>query len=232
MSNKPVESGARLVVEDLRKTYASPSGGNPVLRGVSLALAPGETVAVVGASGCGKSTLLNIIGSLDAATSGTVRLGAVEVTGLAGAALADYRRRQVGFVFQDHHLVPQCTALENVTLPALAANDAAAGLGRARELLARVGLEAKADEFPARLSGGERQRVAIARALVNGAPLLLCDEPTGSLDRQSASLIAELFVELARERQAMLIVVTHNLDLAGRFARRLELRDGVLSAQA
>ncbi|MBN2583840.1 MAG: ABC transporter ATP-binding protein [Planctomycetes bacterium] len=217
-----------LTVSQLRKVYASPAGGHEVLKGVDLAVEPGQTVAIVGASGCGKSTLLNIIGSLDQPTSGTVRLGGLEVSSLEGDRLAEFRRRRVGFVFQDHHLLPQCTAIENVALPAVAAEDGAGGLRRAAELLARVGLKGREDDFPQRLSGGERQRVAVARALVNDPPLLLCDEPTGNLDRATAEPVAALFAELAAERSVMLIVVTHNLELARRFSRCLELRDGRL----
>jgi len=208
--------------------HVSAAGSREVLRGLSFSARPGETVAVIGASGSGKSTLLNIIGSLDAPTSGAVRLGELDVTALSGDALAEYRRHRVGFVFQDHHLLPQCTALENVALPSLAARDARAGLERARTLLARVGLDGRQNDFPQRLSGGERQRVAIARALVNAPQLVLCDEPTGNLDRATAQEVAALFVELAAEHGAMFIVVTHNLELAQRFSRRLELRDGLL----
>jgi lipoprotein-releasing system ATP-binding protein len=224
MSDLPAQA---LVLDGVRKAYATDAGPNEVLRGVSLEVRPGETVAIVGVSGSGKSTLLNIIGSLDRATTGRVTLGELDVTALEGAALADYRRRQVGFVFQDHHLLPQCTVLENVLLPTLAAGRAVPV--EARELLRRVGLEGRENDFPPHLSGGERQRVAIARALVNGPPLVLCDEPTGNLDRRTGEAVAELFVELAGQRQVMLLVVTHNLDLAARFSRRLELRDGVLA---
>lgn len=227
MTDQPAK---KLVLDGVRKAYATDAGANEVLRGVSLEVAPGETVAIVGVSGSGKSTLLNIIGSLDQATAGRVRLGELEVTALEGAALADYRRRQVGFVFQDHHLLPQCTVLENVLLPTLPTPAAGrAGPAEAEELLRRVGLAGRANDFPQHLSGGERQRVAIARALVNGPPLMLCDEPTGNLDRKTGEAVAELFVELAGQRQVMLLVVTHNLDLAGRFSRRMELRDGVLA---
>ncbi len=216
-----------LAVEGVRKEYDSPSGRLVVLKDASLGLGPGESVAVVGPSGAGKSTLLNIIGSLDRPTAGSVRLGDIEVGALKGAALAGFRSRRVGFVFQDHHLLPQCSALENVLLPTLAARDAGAP-GRARELLERVGLGERLDSFPAELSGGERQRVAVARSLVNGPPLLLCDEPTGNLDHETASEVAALFLELSRERGVMLVVVTHNLEQAGLFGRCLELRDGVL----
>ena len=176
--------GLSLSVERVRKEYGSAAGPLIVLKDVSLALAPGQSVAIVGPSGAGKSTLLNIIGSLDKPTAGSVRLGATEVTALAGAALADFRSRQVGFVFQDHHLLSQCSALENVLLPTLAARGGDADApARAKDILRRVGLGQRLHSFPAELSGGERQRVAVARALVNGPPLLLCDEPTGNLDQ-------------------------------------------------
>jgi lipoprotein-releasing system ATP-binding protein len=216
-----------LTVQHLRKEYDSAGGRLLVLKDVSFALAPGETVAIVGPSGAGKSTLLNIIGSLDRPTAGSVRLGAIEVNALGGAALASFRSRQVGFVFQDHHLLWQCSALENALLPTLAAKGGD-GPARARDILRRVGLGGRLHSFPAELSGGERQRVAVARALVNAPPLLLCDEPTGNLDRDTASEVAALFLELSRERKVMLVVVTHNLELAALFGRCLELRDGVL----
>lgn len=216
-----------LTVEHVRKEYDSSSATLLVLKDVSFALAPGETLAITGASGSGKSTLLNIIGSLDKPTSGSVHLGDIAVTGLAGAALADFRSRRVGFVFQDHHLLPQCTALENVMLPTLAASGGEEA-SRAKALIERVGLTNRMHAFPARLSGGERQRVAIARALVNGPPLLLCDEPTGNLDRETGEQVGALFKELAAERDVMFIVVTHDLEFARRFSRCAELRDGVL----
>jgi len=228
MTDASTEAGV-LRVSQLCKTYSSPAGPHGVLSGVDLGVEPGETVAIVGASGCGKSTLLNIIGSLDRPTSGTVRLGGVDVAALEGDRLAEFRRKRVGFVFQDHHLLPQCTAIENVALPTVASNDAVNGLRRAADLLSRVGLEGRENDFPQQLSGGERQRVAVARALVNDPSLLLCDEPTGNLDRATASPVADLFCEVAAERHVMLIVVTHNLELARRFSRCLELRDGRLS---
>ncbi len=217
-----------LVVEGLTKDYDSPGGTLTVLRDVALTVQAGEAVAVTGPSGAGKSTLLNIIGALDRPTAGTVKLGEVEVTALAGAELAAFRSRRVGFVFQDHHLLPQCTAMENVLVPTLALRDRADAGERAAELLERVGLAERADHFPARLSGGERQRVAIARAMINGAPLLLCDEPTGNLDRDTGGRVADLFLELVRERGMMLLLATHDHELASRADRRFELRGGAL----
>lgn len=221
-------ASAGLVVSDVTKSY----GDMPVLRGVSLTAGPGEAVAVVGPSGCGKSTLLHIIGSLDRPTSGTVRLGSIEVTSLSGPALAQFRAMQVGFVFQDHRLLPQLTALENVLLPTVPAGRPPGVLERARALLRRVGVESRADAFPAQLSGGERQRVAIARALINRPRLLLCDEPTGNLDRASGEAVVTLLLEAARSEGVILLMVTHNLEHARRLDRCLELADGRLAAVA
>jgi len=218
-------SNAELVLIDVAKTYVP---GPTVLGGISMQLGPGESAAVTGPSGSGKSTLLNIIGSLDRPTSGVVRFGDIDIAALRGAALAEFRARRVGFVFQDHHLLPQLTALENVLLPSLAVPrpDAA---DRARSLLHRVHLLDRADSFPARMSGGERQRVAIARALVNQPHLLLCDEPTGNLDLAAGQEIISLLLELAAEDKATVLVVTHNLTLAARLSRRFELASGLLS---
>jgi len=223
------EGRLKLMVSGVRKEFETPHGPLLVLRDVSFDLEAGGTLAIVGPSGSGKSTLLHIIGSLDRPTAGSVKLGDLEVTTVDGSALADYRARRVGFIFQDHHLLPQLTALENVCLPTLAAKGTADAGTRGRALLDRVGLAERMDSLPAALSGGERQRVAIARAMINTPPLLLCDEPTGNLDRETAETVATLFVELARERDVMLVVVTHNTGLAGRFQRRLELRHGTLS---
>ena len=218
----------RLAVRHVRKEFDS-APPLVVLKDVSFELDAGETLSIIGPSGAGKSTLLNIVGSLDRPTGGSVALGETEVTALEGTALADFRSRRVGFVFQDHHLLPQCSAIENVLLPTLALPPASRdSASRARELLERVGLKDRLHSFPAQLSGGERQRVAIARALVNDPPLLLCDEPTGNLDPESSAEAGALFLELARERGVMLIVVTHNLEFARLFGRCLELRAGAL----
>lgn len=217
-----------LVVLDLVKRYETPTGPLTVLSGASLRASPGETVAVVGPSGSGKSTLLNIVGSLDTPTTGSVRLGDVEVTALEGKALADFRARRVGFIFQDHHLLPQLTAVENVLLPTLAGHAPKDAQQRARGLLERVGVLHRADAFPARMSGGERQRVAAARALINGAGLLLCDEPTGNLDRDAGANLVSLLIELAETQRVTVLMVTHNHEHAARFSRRLALRDGRL----
>lgn len=220
-------SGRTLRVEGLTKEYETPGGALRVLDGLGLTAEPGETVAILGPSGSGKSTLLNIIGSLDRPTSGTVRLGETDVTSLEGSALAAYRATEVGFVFQDHHLLPQLSALENVLLPTLAAGTGDGAEERARELLERVGVGERAEAFPARLSGGERQRVAAARALINGPALLLCDEPTGNLDRESGDRLVELLGELAADGVTVLMV-THNTRQAGMLGRGLLLADGAL----
>lgn len=220
----------RLVVENLTKRFMLPDNTPlTVLDAVSLQADAGDTVAIVGPSGSGKSTLLNIIGGLERPTAGTVRLGETDVTALAGAALAQYRAKRVGFIFQDHHLLPQLNAVENVLVPTLAVRGADDAEARARKLLDQLGLAARADAFPARLSGGERQRVAVARALMNRPGLLLCDEPTGNLDRSTGEQIVLLLLELARDEGATVLMVTHNLDQAARMGRTFALSDGRLS---
>ncbi|MGC9318605.1 MAG: ABC transporter ATP-binding protein [Armatimonadota bacterium] len=221
------ETHGGLVVEELVKVYDTPAGPNRVLDGLSLEAQPGESVAVLGPSGSGKSTLLNVIGSLDRPTSGAIRLGSLTVNELEGRALADFRARKVGFIFQDHHLLPQLTAFENVLLPTLAAGTTDGAEERARELLRRVGVGERAEAFPSRLSGGERQRVAAARALINGAGVLLCDEPTGNLDRDTGNRLVRLLAELA-EDGVIVVMVTHNVEQAGLLGRRLLLREGKL----
>ena len=222
---------ALVQLENVSKRYETPAGaqGPWVLKDLCLEVAAGESLAVVGPSGCGKSTLLNIIGGLDRPTGGSARLDGRDLTGLAEAELAEVRNRQIGFVFQLHHLLAQCTVLENVLLPALPggrADDQA--VARARELLQRVGLAERLGYRPAELSGGERQRVAVVRALINSPKLLLADEPTGSLDRESAQKLARLLAELNGQDQVTLIVVTHSDELAGHMGRRLQLRGGAL----
>ena len=224
---------AELVVEQVTKAY--PTRGEPleVLRGVSLRMTTGQNAAILGPSGSGKSTLLHILGTLDRPTSGRLLLDGVDPSRLAEPELAAFRNHQIGFVFQDHHLLPQCSVLENVLLPAIA-NGAASNeaIARARLLIERVGLAERSDHRPAELSGGERQRTAVARALVNRPRLLLADEPTGNLDRSTALGIAELLVELEQQEQTMLVVVTHSLEVAARLARRYELDAGRLIERA
>ena len=201
-----------------------------VLRGITLEIARGESLAITGPSGSGKSTLLNIIGTLDRPTGGQVLLDGQDLSQLDDVQLAVIRNQQIGFVFQAHYLLPQCTVLENVLVPTLASKSASRSGAdeRAKKLLERVGLDQRLAHRPGQLSGGERQRVAVVRALINQPKLLLADEPTGALDRQSAQDLAQLMVDLNREQGVTLIVVTHALDLARRMGRVLELRDGRL----
>jgi len=218
-----------LIVENVTKTY--PTRGEPlrVLDGVSLKLARGENLAILGPSGCGKSTLLHIIGTLDVPTSGRVVLAGDDPATMDEPRLAAFRNQKIGFIFQDHHLLPQCSVLENVLVPTLAhGGPDAETVARARMLLERVGLAARLEHLPAELSGGERQRTAIARALINRPQLLLADEPTGNLDRSTAASVAQLLLELQQQEQTMLIVVTHSLELAAMLQRRAELDGGKL----
>jgi len=223
-------SSEGLVVEKLAKQYATPGEPLVILRDVSIELAHGEALAVMGPSGSGKSTLLHILGALDQPTSGSVSLDGASPLSLEGDQLATYRNRSVGFIFQDHHLLPQCSALENVLIPTMAdsADRKADAAGRAASLLERVGLSDRLDHRPAELSGGERQRVAIARALINNPALLLADEPTGNLDRKTADSVADLLTELYKEENSILVLVTHSSELAARFENRTELIDGAL----
>lgn len=223
----------RLVEVD--KEYAASAGPEPlrVLQQINLELAPGDTVSIVGPSGCGKSTLLNLMGTLDQPTRGNVRLEGEDLAGLDEVRLASVRNRSLGFVFQSHHLLPQCTVLENVLVPTLAGrgnSKRAEAPDRARRLLDKVGLGGRTGHRPGQLSGGERQRVAVVRALINQPRLLLADEPTGALDRGSAEALGELLVQLNQDEGVALVVVTHALDLARRMHRTFELSDGRLQA--
>jgi putative ABC transport system ATP-binding protein len=212
-------------VRDLVMRLAS--GGRPVtiLDGVSLDVAAGEVVAVTGPSGSGKSTLLGLIAGLDTPSAGTIAVDGIEVTGLGEAALARFRRRTLGFVFQSYHLIPTLTALENVAVP-LELAGAPQPLAAARSRLAEVGLAGRANHYPLQLSGGEQQRVAIARAMALAPPLLLADEPTGNLDSATGAQIVDLLLALNRERRSTLLLVTHDPALAGRAGRAIALRDG------
>lgn len=223
-----VDHGQALELIDVHKHFQLHGRTVKVLEGVSLTLGPGEALAVTGPSGSGKSTLLHLIGGLDRPTSGRVRIGKTDPTALSEPELARFRNQHIGFVFQDAHLLPQYSVLENVLLPTLAfaSSASAAAAELARTLLDRVGLAHRLEHRPAELSGGERQRVAVARALINQPPLLLCDEPTGSLDAASAREIGQLLLEIHGERGLQLIVVTHSRELADRFERRVELREG------
>jgi lipoprotein-releasing system ATP-binding protein len=226
-----------LELKDVTKRYAGANGGDalPVLNGISLTVSCGETLSIVGPSGSGKSTLLQIIGTLDCATSGEVLLGGKNLAALNDFELAAVRNRQIGFIFQSHFLLPQCTVIENVLVPTLArqksevrSQKSETPTARAERLLKRVGLGERLHHRPGQLSGGERQRVAVVRALINQPQLLLADEPTGALDHASAESLGQLLVELNREEDVTLIVVTHALDLAKRMSRVLELADGKL----
>jgi lipoprotein-releasing system ATP-binding protein len=223
------DTTAILELAGVTKSYTSPEGvETPVLRGIDLALAAGESMAIAGPSGCGKSTLLNIIGTLDRPTAGKVTLAGRDVPSLTEKQLAELRSGLIGFVFQFHHLLPQCSILENVLVPTLVAKPAEDPEARARKLLERVGLGSRLTHRPGQLSGGECQRAAVVRALINRPKLLLADEPTGSLDRESAASLARLLGELNREEGVALVFVTHSADLAARAGRVLELRDGRL----
>jgi lipoprotein-releasing system ATP-binding protein len=221
----PLKIAALLRVTDLTKAYPTARGPLTVLREVSFALAPGEAAAVMGPSGSGKSSLLYVLGALEPPTSGTVTLDGRNPFELAAPELAAFRNRSIGFVFQDHCLLPQCTVMENVLVPTLVASDSTNAVNRARELIAQVGLADRIEHRPAELSGGERQRVALARALIRQPRLLLCDEPTGNLDRASAETVATLLLDLHHRQQSTLIVVTHSTALAERFPIRFELID-------
>lgn len=218
---------AELTVSGLRKEYPTPSGPLTILDGIDLQLSKGENLAVLGPSGCGKSTFLQIVGTLDQPTVGDVRLEGVNPFSLANRELAAFRNHRIGFIFQEHHLLPQLTALENVLLPVLAEQTVdAAAIARGRELLDQVGLGQRSGHRPGELSGGERQRVAVARSLIRDPLLLLADEPTGSLDEQNARSIGELLLEVQSRAGAMLICVTHSPTLAGMFQTRRSLQSG------
>ena len=221
-----------LQLENISREFPSAKNDEPlrVLRGLSLEINRGESIAIVGPSGCGKSTLLNIIGTLDQPTTGKVTLVGQDLSTLDGNALAALRNREMGFIFQSHHLLPQCTVMENVLVPTLAHGQAtAADEERGRRLLERVDLGERLAHRPGQLSGGERQRVAVVRALINQPKLLLADEPTGALDQATADKLGQLLVDLNQEENVTLITVTHSADLANRMARTLELLDGQLA---
>jgi lipoprotein-releasing system ATP-binding protein len=218
-----------LNVAHLSKEYPTPRGPLAVLSDVSFSLATGDAAAIMGPSGSGKSSLLYVLGALEPPTSGTITLDGRDPFQLPAAQLAAFRNESVGFVFQDHCLLPQCTVLENVLIPTLVArrepSNGARDTERARRLVEQVGLGSRIDHRPGELSGGERQRVAIARALVREPRLLLCDEPTGNLDRASADQVASLILELHRQRQGILVIVTHSAQLAANLPVRFELVD-------
>ena len=222
-----------LTLRDVAKSYQSVVDGPPVsvLNGIDMEILQGESCALLGPSGSGKSTLLNIIGTLDRPTRGQVVLDGQDLAQLNETQLAAVRNRKIGFIFQAHHLLPQCTVLENVLVPTLVCEDVQlrqSAPERARRLLDRVGLGPRTHHRPGQLSGGERQRAAVVRGLINQPILLLADEPTGALDRAAADALARLLVELNREEHVTLMVATHALDLAEQMARRFQLHDGRL----
>ncbi|MFS2223975.1 lipoprotein-releasing ABC transporter ATP-binding protein LolD [Pantoea sp. B65] len=221
-----------LQCNDLCKRYQEGSVQTDVLRNVSFSIEPGEMMAIVGSSGSGKSTLMHLLGGLDSPTSGEVVFNGKSLNSLSSAAKAELRNRELGFIYQFHHLLPDFTALENVAMPLLIGkmhkNDAQE---KARAMLAAVGLEKRAAHRPSELSGGERQRVAIARALVNNPRLVLADEPTGNLDARNADAIFDLLGELNVRQGTAFLVVTHDLHLAKRLKRQMEMRDGQLSGE-
>ena len=223
-----------LEVSKISKHYSTPRGLLTVLSEVTLSLAPGDAVAIVGPSGIGKSSLLYILGGLDPPSAGSVSLGGRNLYALAPSELAGFRNTQIGFVFQDHCLLPQCSVFENVLVPTLVARagdteQRADFTGRALSLLEQVGLGDRIEHRPGELSGGEKQRVAIARALIRRPHLVLCDEPTGNLDPASAGAVASLLLDLHRRQKSILIVVTHSARLASQFPIRFELADRQLN---
>ena len=215
-----------LKVENLSKEYSIPAGWLRIVSDVSLTLPPGSAVSIMGPSGSGKSTLLYMLGALETPSSGTVTLKGQNPFLLSAKELAAFRNQQIGFVFQDHCLLPQCSVIENVLTPTMVAATAnGEPTRRATEGLKQVGLAERLDHRPAQLSGGEKQRAALARALIMKPQLLLCDEPTGNLDQKSAEIVADLLLETHQNAGTILIVVTHSKELAARFPQRFELKN-------
>ncbi len=214
-----------LEVTNLAKSYPTPRGSLTILSDLTLSLRPGDAASIVGPSGSGKSTLLYLLGALEPPSAGTVTLDGVNPFALSERELAVFRNRRVGFIFQDHLLLPQCTVLENVLIPTLVGESETDAPDRARELLERVGLADRLDHRPGELSGGERQRVSLARALIRRPPLLLCDEPTGNLDHASGDVVASMLFDLHEQQNTILLIVTHNRALAARCPLRFELVD-------
>lgn len=218
-----------LEVSKLTKHYPTPRGPLTVLSEVTLSLAPGEAAAITGPSGSGKSSLLYILGGLEPPSSGTVTIDGRNLFNLRPSELAELRNAKIGFVFQDHCLLPQCSVLENVLVPTLISHVSDDVVGRAKSLIEQVGLADRTDHRPGELSGGEKQRVAIARALIQQPGLVLCDEPTGNLDPSSAETVGALLLDLHHRQKNILIVVTHSVRLASQFPIRLELTNSRLN---
>lgn len=218
-----------LIVENVSKEYPTPRGPLKILTNISLALSPGDAVAITGPSGSGKSTLLYIVGALEPPTTGTVTLDRYNPFEMKPKALAAFRNREIGFIFQDHCLLPQCSVLENVLTPTLVSGMNGNDAERARMLLEHVGLGERLTHRPAELSGGEKQRVALARALIMEPKLLLCDEPTGNLDQKSAEVVASLLLDLHKRQKSILMVVTHSKELASLLPQRFELTNQQLA---
>lgn len=235
-ASPPGVAAAAVEVKSLRREFVTGAEPLVVIDDLDLDLPAGESLSIVGPSGCGKSTLLYILGTLDAPDSGTVRIGEQDPFSLSAGELSQFRNRNIGFVFQDHYLMPQLDVIENVLVPTLAS---APGEGpsreelpdRARHLLERVGLSGRLTHFPSELSGGEKQRVALARALIGRPRLLLCDEPTGNLDPDTARKVGDLLLEIRDEESTTLVVVTHSLELAARFSRRARMDRGRLDLE-
>jgi len=217
-----------LEVNNLTKEYPMPGKRLEVLSGIDFTLNDAESASIVGPSGSGKSTFLYILGALEPPSSGTVRLAGKNPFELSEKDLAAFRNQQIGFVFQDHHLLPQCSVLENVLIPTLVSPPDSSLQKRALDLLEQVGLTERIHHRPHELSGGEKQRVALARALILNPRLVLCDEPTGNLDRESAETVVSLLFELHKSRKNMLLAVTHNLEIAGRFGLKFKLGNSKL----
>ena len=217
-----------LEARNISKSYPTPRGPLPILTDISLTLETGDAMSIVGPSGSGKSTLLYILGALEPPTSGEVLLDGRNPFTLSDKDLSAFRNREAGFVFQDHCLLPQLNVVENVLVPQMVAPPDATATDRAKKLLDQVGLAHRFDHRPGELSGGEKQRVAIARALIRSPKVLLCDEPTGNLDRKSAAQVADLLLQINRDSKTILVVVTHSAELAGRFPKSFELNDGRL----
>lgn len=221
---------AAIAAHSISKTYPTRSAPLTILREIDLTVQCGESVAIIGPSGSGKSTLLSILGTLEPPTGGELKIMDINPFALPPDKIADFRNRSIGFVFQDHHLLPQLSVLENVLLPSLAGLVAADSRPRANALIERVGLSARLEHRPGELSGGERQRAALARALLNRPAIVLADEPTGNLDRKTAESVADLLLQLPKNEETALVIVTHSERLAARADRRFALVDCAIAA--